>query len=104
MLQSQQCWLPELHEPVPYEDIEKWKCADGQNFIAHWIEDDKISLSNQLICKSSNQLIAIGPEGDFSPEEIEMALQNDFIPVGLGDTRLRTETAGVAAAVLLSVN
>lgn len=104
MLQSQQCWLPILHEPVHYAEIEKWKCVDGQNFIAHCIEDDKQALSQQLIGKSLNQLIAIGPEGDFSPDEIKMALQNDFIPVGLGDTRLRTETAGVAAAVLLSVN
>lgn len=101
MLQSQQCWLPILHEPVPYEDIKKWKCTDGQNYIAHCIEDNKINLGNQLIGKSSNQLIAIGPEGDFSLQEIDLALQNDFIPVSLGETRLRTETAGVVAAVLL---
>ena len=102
MLQSQQVWLPVLHEPVPYENIEKWKCTDGQNFIAHCIEDNKIALSNQLIGQSSNQLIAIGPEGDFTSQEIELALQHNFIPVSLGDTRLRTETAGVVAAAILT--
>ncbi|MEO5947167.1 MAG: RsmE family RNA methyltransferase [Chitinophagaceae bacterium] len=101
MLQSQQCRLPVLHEPKKFEDFEIWKCADGPNFIAHCIEENKIALSNQLIGKSSNQLIAIGPEGDFTSQEIELALQNDFIPVSLGETRLRTETAGVVAATLL---
>ena len=48
-----------------------------------------------------DQIILIGPEGDFSPEEITQALQHHFIPVALGNTRLRTETAGVVAATLL---
>ncbi|HQX97108.1 MAG TPA: RsmE family RNA methyltransferase [Chitinophagaceae bacterium] len=43
----------------------------------------------------------MGPEGDFTSQEIDLALQNDFIPVSLGETRLRTETAGVVAAALL---
>ena len=51
--------------------------------------------------KDSDTLILIGPEGDFSPEEIDRALQNNFLPVTLGNTRLRTETAGIVAAVLL---
>ena len=101
MLQSQQCWLPVLHEPKQFEDLKNWKCADGSNFIAHCIEGNKLALNNQLIGKSSNQLVAIGPEGDFTSQEIEHALQNNFIPVSLGDTRLRTETAGVVAATLL---
>ena len=51
--------------------------------------------------QSAHQLIYIGPEGDFTKEEIAIALQNNFIPVALGETRLRTETAGVVAAVIL---
>ena len=51
----------------------------------------------------SSQLILIGPEGDFTEEEIKMALENHFIAVSLGDTRLRSETAAVAAAVLLKL-
>ena len=49
----------------------------------------------------SSQMILIGPEGDFSPKEIEHALQQGFLPVTLGATRLRTETAGIVAATLL---
>ena len=48
-----------------------------------------------------NVLIMIGPEGDFTKEEIEDSIKNNFIPVSLGETRLRTETAGLVAAVLL---
>ena len=48
-----------------------------------------------------DQLILIGPEGDFTKDEINTALKNNYIPVSLGETRLRTETAGIVAAVLL---
>ena len=101
MLQSQQTWVPVLHEPVRFENLKIWKCANGVNLIAHCIEDTKQELSHLQIDKSSNRLIAIGPEGDFTQEEIQLALENNFIPVSLGDTRLRTETAGVVASVLL---
>jgi len=101
MLQSQQTWLPILHEPVQFDNLEIWKCNDGTNLIAHCIDDNKQILSHLQITKSSNQLIAIGPEGDFTKNEIEFALQNDFIPVSLGETRLRTETAGIVASTLL---
>ena len=104
MLQSQQCWLPELHEPVKYENIESWKCKNGINFIAHCIDGNKQVLSNHQISTLSHSLICIGPEGDFTKEEIELALKNDFIPVSLGETRLRTETAGVVAATLLTIS
>ena len=101
MLQSQQTWLPVLHEPVQYENMEMWKCGNGQNFIAHCIDGDKQALAHQHISTSANLLICIGPEGDFTSAEIEQALKNNFIPVTLGETRLRTETAGVVAAALL---
>lgn len=101
MLQSQQCWLPVLREPVQYENMHMWKCGNGQNFIAHCIDGQKTSLPNFQIGAFSNSLICIGPEGDFTPGEIALALKNDFIPVSLGRTRLRTETAGVVAAALL---
>ena len=103
MLQSQQCWLPELHEPKEFGNLEFWKCEDGLNFIAHCTDSNKQELSHLQISKSSNQLIAIGPEGDFTKTEIELALQNNFTPVSLGETRLRTETAGVVAAVILTI-
>jgi len=100
MLQSQQTWLPFLHEPTKFEDLKIWKCAEGSNFIAHCIDGEKHIL-NSHIRTSAHQLICIGPEGDFTPKEIEGALQQQFIPVSLGETRLRTETAGIVAATLL---
>ena len=103
MLQSQQVWLPVLHEPVKFENVEKWKFGNGPNYIAHCMEGNKGLLSHSQISTSPHSLICIGPEGDFTPKEIELAMQNDFIPVSLGETRLRTETAGVVAAALLSL-
>ena len=101
MLQSQQCWLPEMGEPVKYKNF--IETADvAQKFIAHCEDEiNKVQLSSQLLNPSTAKLILIGPEGDFTKDEIELALQNNFTPVSLGNTRLRTETAGVVAATLL---
>ena len=97
--QSQQCRLPLLQEPVEYIKMIE-QSSSGQKFIAHCKEGNKQSL-HLHIHKSVHQIICIGPEGDFTPTEIELALQNNFIPVSLGDTRLRTETAAVVAATIL---
>ncbi|NOT49766.1 MAG: 16S rRNA (uracil(1498)-N(3))-methyltransferase [Chitinophagaceae bacterium] len=101
MLQSQQCWLPVLHEPVGFEDLVVRQFDDGIKFIAHCEDANKESLGHFQIGTSSDRLIAIGPEGDFSKKEIEQATQQGFIPVSLGETRLRSETAGVVAATFL---
>jgi 16S rRNA (uracil1498-N3)-methyltransferase len=101
MLQSRQCWLPVLHEPVQFANMQMSKYANNQKLIAHCIEEKKQSLSDLHIGTSANYLICIGPEGDFTKEEIKLALENNFAPVSLGETRLRTETAGVVAASLL---
>lgn len=101
MLQSQQCWLPILHEPKQFND-EFINQFDHQiKFIAHCDEGSKKPISQFPDHQSQNSLILIGPEGDFTKDEIELALQNDFIPVSLGKTRLRSETAGVVAIALL---
>ncbi len=103
LLQSRQVWLPVLHEPIGYELLfaqqEVVRC--DQKFIAHCIESEKRNLSDLINESLKSQIILIGPEGDFTPEEVDFAIQNHFIPVALGDTRLRAETAGVAAAVLM---
>ena len=73
-------------------------------FIAHCYKDEKRELKDALQ-KGRDVLILIGPEGDFSEQEVETAIANGFVPVGLGRSRLRTETAGVVAchtAVLLN--
>ena len=100
MLQSQQTWLPELHEPKQFNHLAIEQFDDQQKFIAHCEESDqKNSLSTFQPLNHST--ILIGPEGDFTKQEIELALLNNFIPVSLGETRLRSETAGVVAATLL---
>jgi 16S rRNA (uracil1498-N3)-methyltransferase len=99
MLQSQQAWLPVLHEPAKFDVIIK-NSPHQNKYIAHCIDDNKKQLSNEVISKE-DQIILIGPEGDFTKEEVTSALKNNYIPVSLGETRLRTETAGIVAAVLL---
>ena len=101
MLQSQQSWLPVLREPVKFNDV--LLSISQQKFIAHCENDFKEPLSGKLNTKLTESIILIGPEGDFTKEEISAALQNNFIPVALGNTRLRTETAGVVAATLLCI-
>ncbi|HVE61666.1 MAG TPA: RsmE family RNA methyltransferase [Chitinophagaceae bacterium] len=102
MLQSQQCWLPVLHQPVAFA-ISLQNNYD-QKFIAHCMPGQKTSLISQLFHQSTTQLILIGPEGDFTQAEIEKALLQNFQPVTLGKTRLRTETAGIVAVTLLMTN
>lgn len=102
MLQSQQAWLPFLQQPVKFEKFVK-EDKSTNRFIAHCEDQNKTSLreiANQLKNQST---ILIGPEGDFTRDEIAFGLQNNFIPVALGDTRLRTETAALVAATLLCV-
>ncbi|WP_396193710.1 16S rRNA (uracil(1498)-N(3))-methyltransferase [Flavobacterium sp.] len=95
MKQSLHYYLPKLNEPINFKEFIK-KEYSGQKFIAHCEEADKKSLKNELQTEK-DVLILIGPEGDFSVKEIQSALEQDFIPVSLGQTRLRTETAAVVA-------
>jgi 16S rRNA (uracil1498-N3)-methyltransferase len=99
MLQSQQTWLPVLQEPTSIDVVIK-NSSYQQKLIAHCEEDEKNELSKLLV--DTNVQILIGPEGDFSPQEIELALQQHFTPVSLGNTRLRSETAAMVAAALLT--
>lgn len=105
MLQSQQCWLPVLHKPVAYELLFRQQdvLSTSQKFIAHCIEEEKRNLSDLVNETLPSQIILIGPEGDFTAEEIQLAIQNHFDAVSLGDTRLRAETAGIVAATLLRI-
>ncbi|NBU82044.1 MAG: 16S rRNA (uracil(1498)-N(3))-methyltransferase, partial [Flavobacteriaceae bacterium] len=95
MKQSLHYYLPKLNEPISFVDfIKKEHC--GQKFVAHCEETDKKSLKNELIT-NEDVTILIGPEGDFSVKEIQQAIVANFIPVSLGATRLRTETAAIVA-------
>ena len=80
------------------------EARDLDKFIAHCYKDEKRELKDALQ-RGRDVLILIGPEGDFSEQEVEQAIKEGFLPVGLGRSRLRTETAGVVAchtAVLLN--
>ncbi|MEP7142211.1 MAG: RsmE family RNA methyltransferase [Ferruginibacter sp.] len=104
MLQSQQAWLPAIHEPVKYAACIKSVKEDRglKKFIAHCEKNgDRIELHTYR--PFSDSIILIGPEGDFTIDEIDLALQNNFSPVALGNTRLRTETAGMVAVTILSL-
>ncbi|MBD0285183.1 MAG: 16S rRNA (uracil(1498)-N(3))-methyltransferase [Flavisolibacter sp.] len=100
MLQSQQCWLPQLHPPVDFEKAVS-TCTVERKFIAHCLPQQKSKFMQTDALSPS--IVLIGPEGDFTEAEIQVALENDFQPVSLGSTRLRTETAGIVAATLLCI-
>ena len=95
MKQSLQYYLPKLNEPIAFKDFMK-QTNNGLNLIAHCEETDKKSLK-EVAKSNENITILIGPEGDFSEKEIKLALENNYVPVTLGNTRLRTETAAVVA-------
>jgi 16S rRNA (uracil1498-N3)-methyltransferase len=103
--QSLTPYLPVLHELTPYADcIRAQAHKDQQNFIAHCYKEDKRVLKKEIE-KGMDVLVLIGPEGDFSEQEVADALALGYVPVSLGNSRLRTETAGVVAchtAVLLN--
>lgn len=102
MLQSRQAWLPKFAMPISFEKYLDTAQSE-KKYIAHCADDNRkqplISLINK---KAGAHLLLIGPEGDFSNEEIELASAKGFESVSLGNTRLRTETAGIAAAVILT--
>ena len=93
--QSLKAYHPVLNEPIALNRFLAQE-FDGQKFIAHCEKGDKTSLSKELI-KQGKYLILIGPEGDFSPPEIEAALHNGYKAITLGESRLRTETAALEA-------
>jgi 16S rRNA (uracil1498-N3)-methyltransferase len=101
MKQSLKATLPELQETTGFEEFIKQK-FEGQKFIAHCGPEKKPLLSRQYN-KGENVLILIGPEGDFCPEEIRLAVANGFQPVSLGESRLRTETAALTACQTIHI-
>lgn len=93
--QSNQYTLPRLNQAITFKEFIQQK-NEGLNLIAHCEETHRKSLK-EMLQPEINVTILIGPEGDFSSQEIEMALKADYIPVTLGQTRLRTETAAIVA-------
>lgn len=97
MKQAKITKLPVLNELVNFNAFIKYCTSLEENcFIAHCDKGQKTALKTAFI-KNRDVIILIGPEGDFSTEEINIALSKHFVPVSLGATRLRTETAGIIA-------
>jgi len=99
--QSLKAYHPILNELTKFSDLVT-SDFDGEKFIAHCYDSEKIHLKNRYKAKQ-NTLILIGPEGDFSPEEVKLAKENGFTEITLGESRLRTETAGVVACSIVSL-
>ena len=95
MKQSVKSKMPLVEEMVSFDKLVKQK-YEGQKCIA-WIDDDVKEQLCDLYKKGENALALIGPEGDFSKEEVALAKENGFVPVSVGEARLRTETAAVVA-------
>ena len=95
MKQSIKSRLPIIDDLVPFDKLVK-QPFEGQKFIA-WIDENVKDCLCDLYHKGENVMVLIGPEGDFSPEEVALAKENGFVPCSLGDARLRTETAALVA-------
>lgn len=95
MKQSLHVYIPKLNKSMLFEEFIK-KEFNGQKFIAHCELTERKSLK-KVLNLHQNATLLIGPEGDFSTREIALAIESGFLPVTLGTTRLRTETAAVVA-------
>lgn len=95
MKQSQKSRLPQFENIIKFEEFIK-QPFEGQKFIAHCYDSIKTPIT-QICKRDTNTLILIGPEGDFSEEEIAKSIEHGFTPISLGDSRLRTETAALIA-------
>ncbi|MBT8312319.1 MAG: 16S rRNA (uracil(1498)-N(3))-methyltransferase [Flavobacteriaceae bacterium] len=101
MKQSLRTYLPKLNEPLTYDEFIKRE-HEGLLFIAHCQEEEKMELVRR-VAPDKDITILIGPEGDFSEKEIDLAYENGFYPVSLGDARLRTETAAIVACSTVAI-
>ena len=100
--QSLQFYVPIFNEPVSFDEFLKTQNA-SQKFIAH-CEDENNKQFLQNIAKPENDiLVLVGPEGDFTPKEIQRTIDLNFIPITLGHNRLRTETAGIYISSLMTL-
>lgn len=99
--QSLTPYLPKLNELTPYDEFVN-AAKEDTKFIAHCYKNERKELKNE-IQPGKSVLVLIGPEGDFSEQEVEDALRLGFVPVTLGNSRLRTETAAVVACVMCNL-
>jgi len=101
MKQSLQTYLPKVNDPISYKEFMN-QDHEGLLFIAHCQDGEKIDLKRR-VAPDTDITLLIGPEGDFSKNEIDAAGNAGFIPVSLGDNRLRTETAAIVACTVINM-
>jgi len=101
MKQSLKFTLPKLNEPIKFNDFIN-QDFKGKTCIAH-CEDDEKTLLKTIVNTKEKITILIGPEGDFSTQEIKKALSKNITPISLGESRLRTETAGLVAVQTVAI-
>jgi 16S rRNA (uracil1498-N3)-methyltransferase len=101
MKQSLKATLPTVKELTPFNKFIT-EPFNGKKYIAHCYSENQKHYKN-LYTKGDNSLVLIGPEGDFSPDEVKLALENGFEPITFGESRLRTETAGVVACTTFNL-
>lgn len=102
MKQSRKPWIPQVHEMMPFTDFVKANHT-GKKYIAHCYEEIvRNDLFDELLSTNTpNDItVMIGPEGDFSIDEVELAMSHGFESISLGNSRLRTETAGLSAVMM----
>ena len=99
--QSLKARLPKLNEMTDFNRFIR-QPFNGQKFIAHCYEGEK-SLLKDIVRRGEDALVLIGPEGDFSEEEVKLAVEQGFQPISLGGSRLRTETAALVACHILNL-
>lgn len=98
MKQSLKAYMPKVEPLTPIKDVLS-EPFEGVKLIAHCEEDMERIFMGDVLRKGENVVVLIGPEGDFSPKEIEAARKAGFVEISLGNSRLRTETAALAAAM-----
>lgn len=101
MKQSLKAWLPQLHPLTPFQEFVRLPFP-GKKLIAHCYDGAKPHLK-ELVSPGEPILVLIGPEGDFSPEEVQLAMENGFLEISLGNSRLRTETAAMMACMTVAL-
>lgn len=105
MKQSRKAWKPKVNAMVPFGKFIEAH-GEGRRFIAHCYEEfpKKYLFEELQACPAEDVLVLVGPEGDFSVDEVQLAMQHGYESVSLGESRLRTETAGLVAVMMAQLS
>ncbi|PCI95065.1 MAG: 16S rRNA (uracil(1498)-N(3))-methyltransferase [Flavobacteriales bacterium] len=101
MKQSLKASLPKINDLTSFNKIVNHP-FEGKKYIAHCYDENQLHFKS-IYKKGENSLVLIGPEGDFSKEEVKLAIEKGFVPITFGESRLRTETAGIVACTTFNL-